>query len=114
MPEELGRIERPEAAQFKTGRKLYFVPLVFEPVMAEEKVQAMFNRYWDEAQSQLRSLQVKLGPAQKLYHELIAEAGEDGLKMIEQLNPGSFRAAKAATENGTPPLRRRANERRLI
>ena len=29
MSEELGKIEKPLAEDFKAGRKLYFVPLVF-------------------------------------------------------------------------------------
>ena len=37
MAEELGRINKPEAEQFKKGRRLFLVPLVFgSPVPSEE------------------------------------------------------------------------------
>jgi len=30
MSETLGKMEKPEARQFKKGRKLFFVPLIFK------------------------------------------------------------------------------------
>ena len=100
MSEELGKIEKPEAVGFKPGRKLYYVPLVFSPPHQDEKFQKLFDRYWDEAAAHLKSLQDKLAPARKIYHELIAEDGEDALKLIERMNSGSFRIVKSAVENG--------------
>lgn len=100
MSDELGKIERPEAGGFKQGRKLYFVPLVFSPMEPDEKFQKLFNRYWDEAAAHLKSLQEKLAPAKKIYHELIAEEGENALKLIERLNSGSFRIVKEDVAKG--------------
>lgn len=100
MSEELGKIERPEAGGFKKGRKLYFVPLVFSPMEPDEKFQILFNRYWDEAAAHLKSLQEKLAPAKKIYHELIAEEGENALKLIERMNSGSFRIVKEDVAKG--------------
>lgn len=100
MAEELGKIERPAAGGFKQGRKLYYVPLVFRPPEPDEAFQKLLDRYWDEAAAHLKSLQGKLSPAKKIYHELIAEDGENALKLIEQMNPGSFRIVKSAADNG--------------
>jgi hypothetical protein len=100
MAEELGKIERPEAVGFKRGRKLYFVPLVFSPPEPDEKFQNLFNRYWDEAAAHLKSLQEKLAPAKKIYHELIAEEGENALKLVERMNSGSYQLLKQSTKNG--------------
>lgn len=100
MPEELGKIGKPNAAEFKQGRKLYFIPLVFGPPEPDEKFQLMLNRYWDEAASHLNSLEVKLAPAKRIYHELVAEGGEDGLKTVERLNAGSFRIVKSCIDKG--------------
>jgi len=100
MSEELGKIEKPKAEGFKKGRKLYFVPLVFSPPEADEKFQGIFNRYWDEALSHLKALQEKLAPAKKIYHELVAEAGENGPKTIERLNSGSFHIVKDSLGRG--------------
>lgn len=98
MADELGKIERPEVGEFKKGRKLYFVPLVFSPPEPDEKFQQLFNRYWDEAAAHLKSLQEKLTTAKKIYHELIAEEGEDALKLIDRMNPGSYRIVKESVE----------------
>jgi hypothetical protein len=98
MAEELGKIERPEAAAFKQGRKLYYVPLVFSPPEPDEKFKKLFERYWNETASQLKSLQEKLSPAKKIYHELISEDGENALKLIERMNSGSFSIVREAKE----------------
>lgn len=100
MSEEIGKIERPAAGSFKEGRKLYYVPLVFSPPEPDETFQKLSDRYWDEAMSHLKSLQEKLAPAKKIYHELISEEGENALKLIERMNPGSFRIVKRGVENG--------------
>jgi hypothetical protein len=108
MTEELGKIERPEAGSFKQGRKLYYVPLIFMPPEAApgsvegsgETFQKLFDRYWDEVAAHLKSLQGKLALAKKIYHELIAEEGEDALKLVERMNAGSFHIVKNAAENG--------------
>ena len=100
MPEELGKIKRPAAEEFKKGRKIYFVPLVFRPPEPDEKFQNIINRYWNEAVAHLKALQEKLAPAKKVYHELVAASGEAGLKTIESLNAGSYRIVKDSLEKG--------------
>lgn len=100
MAEELGKLEKPNVEEFKKSRKLFYIPLVFNPPEADDKFQAALNRYWGEVQSHLNSLEEKLAVAKKVYHELVDEAGEDGLKMIEQLNSGSFRVVKDRVGKG--------------
>jgi hypothetical protein len=100
MAEELGKLEKPNMEAFKKSRKLYYIPLVFGPPEADDKFQAVLNRYWGEVKSHLNSLEEKLAVAKKVFHELVAEAGEDGLRLIEQLNSGSFRIVKDRVEKG--------------
>lgn len=100
MPEELGRIMKPNAEELRKGRKLYFVPLVFSQPGADEKFQGILDRYWNEALAHLESLQEKLAPAKKIYHELVADDGETGVKMVERLNPGSYRIVKDSLNRG--------------
>ncbi|MFH1640262.1 MAG: hypothetical protein ABIB93_08170 [Chloroflexota bacterium] len=100
MSEQLGKIERPKADEFKKGRKLFFVPLIFSPPEIEAENHEMFRQYWEEAQTQLTMLEEKLTPANKLYHELISDEGETGLKTIEKLNSGSYPIVRSSLDKG--------------
>lgn len=98
MSEELGKIEKPLAEEFKKGRKLYFIPLIYsgpEPEYLEK-----FNKYWEQVEVQISNLELKLGQASKIYHELLPASGEDGLKVIKELNDKSYQIVKNRVERG--------------
>lgn len=99
MTEELGKIEKPSSSDFKPRRRLYFVPLVFAPP-AEPELSEIIDRYWQQAGRQVANLEERLGPVQKVFHELVPSGGQDGLKAIKDLNKGSFEIVKARLENG--------------
>jgi hypothetical protein len=44
MSETLGKMEKPEASQFKIGRKLFFVPLVFRPMEEDPSLAELTSR----------------------------------------------------------------------
>ncbi len=100
MSEELGRIEKPEAKERRGGRKLYLVPLIFGPRETEDEFSELVTRYWEQVQDHLTNLEVGLGKAGKVYHELIPVGGEKGLTAIEELNPGSHLATKTRLDQG--------------
>ena len=100
MSEELGRIERPEAEKFAIDRKLYMVPLIFMGDDAHDDYVRKVNLYWAQVREHVGNLEGKIGKVQRVYHELIATGGEDGLKMIEKLNPSSFEIAMEKCRNG--------------
>jgi hypothetical protein len=89
MAEELGRIEKPEAESFKSKRKLYLVPLLFMGPEAPGEYIEIFSRYWAQVRDHLARLEAAAGPVKRIYHESIALAGEEGLKILEKLNPSS-------------------------
>jgi hypothetical protein len=91
MTEELGKIQKPPVESFKKGRKLIFIPLLFESPEPLEGYTDKFNRYWEEAEKQIEELATKLGAVARIYHELIGEAGESGAKTIEELNKKSHK-----------------------
>ena len=102
MSTPLGDIHRPEAERFKKGRKVYLVPLfVFPetPPVAEEQdqpeskgptIQEKVARYWEEVHTHISKLEVALGPVNRLYHEAVFLEGEEGAKMVDQLNPRGY------------------------
>ena len=100
MAETLGKMERPEAASFKLGRKLIFVPLIFLPPQDDDaELLSLVKTYWTEAAEQVNKLAGSLNGIKKIYHELVP-AGEDGLRAMEELHSGSRELVKSAVESG--------------
>jgi len=100
MPEQLGKIERPEAERFKQGKKLYLVPLVYSGGEAPDEYKEKCSRYWQQVAEQLTNLASKIGMVNRVYHESIFQSGEDGMKAMERLSPGSYQIAKTQCDNG--------------
>lgn len=100
MSEELGKIEKPAAEEFKGGRKLYFVPLIYCGKDPEAEYLEKFNEYWDQVESQMSDLELKLGRVGKIYHELIPVGGDDGVKVIKELNDKSCQIIENRLKEG--------------
>ena len=90
MTVPLGEIQKPEAERFKEGRKLYLVPLFLTPKEPPPDLQEKLERYWSGAQEHIVRLEGALGPVNHIYHETIFVSGEEGEKLVEQLNPGGY------------------------
>jgi hypothetical protein len=101
MSQELGKIEKPQAEEFKKGRKLYFVPLIYCEKEPQAEYLERFNNYWNQVENQVSSLELKLGKIDKIYHELIVVGGEDGVKVIKDLNDKSYQIAENRLDKGT-------------
>ena len=101
----IGKIEKLPVEHFKKpGRKLYLVPLL--PVVESHRkglskdYPAKLEAYWNEVNLRLDDLGSKVGKIAKIYHELIDEEGEKGLKRIKKLNGKSYRIAKRYVDKG--------------
>lgn len=99
MSENLGKMEKPEAGQFKKGRKLFFVPLMFSPPPNEIEPVALVGRYWQEVASQVQNLEASLSGVKRVFHELIS-SGEEATKTLENLRLGSQAVVKTLLEAG--------------
>ncbi len=100
MSEPLGRIEKPEAEGFRRGKKLYLVPLIYLSDEAPEEYKEKHSRYWRQVTEQLHNLASKVGNVSRVYHESVVQAGEEGLKAAERLNPASYQIAKSQCDHG--------------
>jgi hypothetical protein len=100
MPEELGRLEKPPVSEFKKGRKLLFVPLIFAGKDSPADFLEKFNRYWNQVENQLGELELKLGKISRIYHELISTGGDEGVKVIRQLSENSYRIVENRLSKG--------------
>ena len=100
MAEELEKIEKPLVEEFKKGRKLYFVPLIYCGEESPAEYLEKFNNYWNQVETQMSNLELKLGKIDKIYHELVPVGSEDGSKIIKELNDKSYQIVKNRLDKG--------------
>jgi len=100
MAKELGKVEKPEAEQFKEKRKLYLVPLLFSWEEAPEEYVEKLNIYWQQVKEHISNLEAKIGVVNRIYHESITLAGEEGLKVLEKLNAASYQIVSDKCQSG--------------
>ena len=100
MAEQLGKIEKPEAKDFTSKRKLYLIPLIFSGKEAPPEYVEKFNLYWQQVGEHVTNLEAKIGKVSHIYHESIVLAGEDGLKAMEKLSPSSCHVAREKCQSG--------------
>lgn len=91
--------EKPEKPQH-AGRKLYLVPFVVAledgPEGYAEKVEA----YWSEVADHVRNLEARFGKVSKIYHESVPIGGEEGLKLVGQINANPHRMLTRKCQRG--------------
>lgn len=100
MSEQLGKIEKPPSDEFKRGRKLYFIPLIYSGKEPPAEYLERFNKYWSQVEKQLSDLELKLGRVSKIYHEFIPASGEDGIGAIKNLSEKSYQIIKKQIDTG--------------
>jgi hypothetical protein len=100
MAEQIGKIEKPAAEPFKPSRKLYLLPLIFSAEDAPDEYNEKFHLYWEQAKSHISNLEAKIGRVNRVYHEAVTLGGEEGLKLIEKLNPHSHQIVQDKCQNG--------------
>jgi len=100
MAEELSKIEKPEASQFREKKKLFLVPLLFSWESAPPEFIEKFNLYWQQVAEYIVNLESKLGSISRVYHESVTADGEDGLKLLEKLNPHSYKISEYKCQSG--------------
>ena len=100
MAEPLGKIEKPEASEFTSKRKLYLVPLLFTGKNAPEDYVEKYQLYWQQVGEHVTNLEAKLGKVGHVYHESVYQAGKEGLEAIQKFNTDSGRVVKEKSEAG--------------
>ena len=100
MAEEIGKVEKPEAEQFKGKRKLYLVPLLYSFEGAPADYAEKFDLYWQQVREHIANLESKMGTVNRVYHESITIAGDEGLEILEKLSPASCLITKDKCQSG--------------
>lgn len=100
MSELLGKIERPLVEEFKKGRKILFVPLVYCGKDSPPEYVGKYKSYWPPVENQIAALESKLGRVKRVYHEMVPVGGEEGLKALKALHEESYRIVRARIDEG--------------
>lgn len=100
MTQELGKIDKPEADSFKHGRKLLLVPLIYSHKDAPADYIEKYELYWKQVVEHVANLEAKVGATSQVYHESISLGGDDGLKIMEKLNPQSYQVVRQKCQDG--------------
>ena len=100
MTPELGKINKPEAHNFKHTRKLFLIPLIYSAKDAHAEYTEKFDLYWQQVNEHVENLETKLGKINRVYHESITVGDENSLKIMERLNPKSYQIVKQKLQNG--------------
>src|SRR4030043_183534 len=100
MSQGLGKINKPEAASFKQGRRLLLVPLIYLYKDAPSEYTEKCELYWKQVAEHIVNLEAKIGTVSRVYHESISLGGDDGLKIMEGLNPKGCQIAKQKCQDG--------------
>ena len=85
----LSQFPKPEAGQYAGRRKLFLVPLFALPPGVPEDGAKLLERYWSEVRDHVGNLERSLGAVSHVFHETVFSEGDEGLKMVEALNPGA-------------------------
>ena len=100
MTSPLGRIEKPEADQFKQSRKVYLVPLIIGSSEVLPGLDEKLEGYWRSAEEHIARLETALGPVNRVYHETVYFPGEEGEKLVEALNPQGYPLVRSRCQGG--------------
>ena len=98
--QELGRIERPAAEQYRGRRKLLLVPLIYSPAPDDPEGAAALLSYWEQMQTQVAALENALGGLQRIYHETVTASEEEGMEQLQAGDPSSVQALSHAFVSG--------------
>lgn len=101
----LGKIEKPSVEKYKASgkkRRVYMVPLLLpggkEDLLRE--YQNKLKKYWKQVEVQLDELQQKIDKVKKIYYEMVDKDGEEGAKIIQQLDEISWKIVKELITRG--------------
>ncbi len=80
---ELGKIDRPEAKEYRNKRKIYFVPNIF--LLENEEYKELFDRYWQQVFVQVERLEIA-GVVNKIFCEILTADEEKPLDIVSSFN----------------------------
>ncbi|MDA1258373.1 MAG: hypothetical protein O3C10_11115 [Chloroflexi bacterium] len=99
-PEELGRIEKPEAASAIGKRKLYFITMMSPLPGAPEGYTTRLRNYWQAVDANVSQLEARIGIVNRIFHEAVSISGDLGLNLVSQVNQPAWAMIKSRMDAG--------------
>jgi hypothetical protein len=92
MTQRITQMPKPDAEQYTGDRKLFLVPNFMIPPNAPQEGQDLLETYWSEVRTHIENLERSLGKVAHVYHEIVYADGDEGLSMVQEVNPkgGAF------------------------
>ena len=87
MTTPLSRLDKPQAGQFKGQRKLFLAPIFLFPADLPDDAAQLLERYWSEVRDHVQNLERSLGVATHVFHEANYFEGDEGMSIVEAMNP---------------------------
>ena len=80
-------------------RKLFLVPMFAFAPGAPEEGERLLERYWSEVRDHINNLERSLGTVSHIYHETLYSDGDEGLRLLEGLNPKGYSFVQAMCQS---------------
>lgn len=87
MTTPLSQMPKPEAGQYAAKRKLFLVPIFLFPPDVPDDAAQLLERYWSQVRDHIQNLERSLGSVRYIFHETIYAGDEEGMRMVEAMNP---------------------------
>ena len=100
MATPLSQMPKPEAEQYASQRKLFLVPIFLFPPDVPDEASKLLERYWSEVRDHVQNLERSLGGVRHVFHETIYADGDEGLMMVEAMNPFGYSFIQALCSGG--------------
>ena len=107
MSTPVTQMPKPDARQYEGNRKLFLVPVYLLGPDAPEEGQRLLEQYWSEVRGHVDNLERSLGKVVRVYHEAVFTGGDEGMAMVEAMNPKGYSFVP-----GHLPVRRHIGGRR--
>jgi hypothetical protein len=91
---------KPDARQYEGNRKLFLVPVYLLGPDAPEEGQRLLEQYWSEVRGHVDNLERSLGKVVRVYHEAVFTGGDEGMAMVEAMNPKGYSFVQAICQSG--------------
>jgi hypothetical protein len=85
MPRAGKKTDKPDAADSRKKKKIYFVRNLYLPQNTTDKYRELYNRYWSEIDEHLVKLEVS-GKVSKIFCESLYISGKDAMKVLASMN----------------------------
>ena len=87
MTTPLSQMPKPEAEPYRESRKLFLVPAIVFPPEVSVEAQRLQESYWNEVRDHIGNLERSLGQVARIYHETVFADGDEGMDLVQSLNP---------------------------